>query len=663
MTGNTGGFCVGLAACYPLSIPTGTLGAPTRILGANYASCGTNRIGPDPTKAEYMISIDVLALPVNDSQYVDIECLNINGEGTAGVWGVFTGNNGNPQNAANITLKNLTLQGFRSAGIFGPIAGPFTVTDVDIYMNASAGWNFDDGNGDYSAGSVVASYLGVRWNGCTQEWPITHSIPVASGGCKDDAFAGYGDGIGTPPTILNFTLDHGVIEYNTQDGTDFAHVSNGHIVVTDTTYQGNEGGGLKVGPVASTVAINNTMIGNCLRLTEPMTGTVSTYNTQIGDPCRAGGDQSGVNYMTTALYLGNASAASTAVTGSDTHFDSQISIGDTVAPVEFPYTTYARTVTNVTDDLHLTVNTAFPTNFGSTHIVKIPSGVPSTSSTIIWDHNVNIGNGGTIWDGGCEFGLTANGGYASSPADNSYCTGGSFTYKNNIAMGVQDLNCTTGGNCSQSGNPQMWGNTPPTVQDYNAFWNINGIGGLCVGAHDTCAGSPLFVSQPALIIPLNQESIYDNYNANLSSGSALKAAGVTIAGQTTDQAGNAWASPPSMGVFQFSGAPPVASTPTFSPVAGTYVGTQSVTISATTGSVICYNTTGAPATNGTTGCTTGTLYAYSVSVSASETLYAVAGGTGYTDSAVGSAAYVITTPPTPQFTISGTATFSNGTIP
>jgi Chitobiase/beta-hexosaminidase C-terminal domain len=85
-----------------------------------------------------------------------------------------------------------------------------------------------------------------------------------------------------------------------------------------------------------------------------------------------------------------------------------------------------------------------------------------------------------------------------------------------------------------------------------------------------------------------------------------------------------------------------ASTPTFTPGAGTYTGSQSVTLSTSSGgAIICYNTTGSPATNGSTGCTTGTLYTGAVSVSASETLYAVAGGTGYSDSTVGSAGYVI----------------------
>lgn len=82
---------------------------------------------------------------------------------------------------------------------------------------------------------------------------------------------------------------------------------------------------------------------------------------------------------------------------------------------------------------------------------------------------------------------------------------------------------------------------------------------------------------------------------------------------------------------------PQAATPTFSPSSG--APPQTVTISASSGGVICYNTSGSPATNGTTGCTTGTLYTGTVSVSTPETLYAVSGGTGYKDSAVGSAAY------------------------
>jgi hypothetical protein len=84
-----------------------------------------------------------------------------------------------------------------------------------------------------------------------------------------------------------------------------------------------------------------------------------------------------------------------------------------------------------------------------------------------------------------------------------------------------------------------------------------------------------------------------------------------------------------------------ASMPEFSADSGAWQGHQNVQLTAVHGGVICYNTTGSPATNGSTGCTTGTLYSAPVTVSSNETLYAVAGGTGFTDSAVNSAAYTI----------------------
>jgi len=84
-------------------------------------------------------------------------------------------------------------------------------------------------------------------------------------------------------------------------------------------------------------------------------------------------------------------------------------------------------------------------------------------------------------------------------------------------------------------------------------------------------------------------------------------------------------------------------TPTFSPAAGTYTGTQTVTISdATSGATIYYTT------NGTTPSSSSTQYTAAISVSASETIEAIAELSGDTNSAVASAAYTITVP-TPTF--------------
>jgi hypothetical protein len=92
----------------------------------------------------------------------------------------------------------------------------------------------------------------------------------------------------------------------------------------------------------------------------------------------------------------------------------------------------------------------------------------------------------------------------------------------------------------------------------------------------------------------------------------------------------------------------VSPAPGFSPVAGTYGSSQSVTISTTAPNspAIYYNTTGSPT------CAS-TQYTGAVTVSVSETLYAIACATGFNSSTVTSAAYTITgTVANPQFSIS-----------
>lgn len=107
--------------------------------------------------------------------------------------------------------------------------------------------------------------------------------------------------------------------------------------------------------------------------------------------------------------------------------------------------------------------------------------------------------------------------------------------------------------------------------------------------------------------------------------------------------------------------PGVTTQPTISPVSGTV--TLSVTISHASsgniGTVTCYNTTGSPATAGNgTSCAGGsTLYTGAISVTSPETLYAVDGINGDTDSAIVTGTYTlpVATPPT--------ISPKNGTVP
>ena len=83
-----------------------------------------------------------------------------------------------------------------------------------------------------------------------------------------------------------------------------------------------------------------------------------------------------------------------------------------------------------------------------------------------------------------------------------------------------------------------------------------------------------------------------------------------------------------------------AATPTFSLAAGNYTVAQSVTISdATVGATIYYTI------DGTTPTTSSSVFSGSISVSSSETLEAIATASGYSTSAVATAAYTITPPP------------------
>jgi hypothetical protein len=78
--------------------------------------------------------------------------------------------------------------------------------------------------------------------------------------------------------------------------------------------------------------------------------------------------------------------------------------------------------------------------------------------------------------------------------------------------------------------------------------------------------------------------------------------------------------------------------PTFAPIAGTYFGTQSVTIStSTSGATITYTTDGSTPVPGSNG----TVYAFPVLVSTSQTLKAVGSLSGFNNSSAGSAGYTI----------------------
>jgi hypothetical protein len=153
-----------------------------------------------------------------------------------------------------------------------------------------AGWDFDDGRATPSVnGSLKFTNSVIEWNGCNQEYPAVHEIPVAS--CYGQSSGGYGDGIGTPQNMgLNVEIDHSTFRYNTQDGEDFGHVDKGSnkLRITNSMSYGNGGAQFKWGGnFSSVVFVNNIVIGNCMRMSAPMNGTPPGYNAHLADYCRA----------------------------------------------------------------------------------------------------------------------------------------------------------------------------------------------------------------------------------------------------------------------------------------------------------------------------------------------------------------------------------------
>jgi hypothetical protein len=110
-----------------------------------------------------------------------------------------------------------------------------------------------------------------------------------------------------------------------------------------------------------------------------------------------------------------------------------------------------------------------------------------------------------------------------------------------------------------------------------------------------------------------------------------------------------------------SGGGGTTATPTFSPVAGSYSSAQTVTISCSTpSSSIYYTTDGTTPTFPITGTTQ--LYTGTITVSVSETVKAIGVASGLSNSAVGSAAYTITSGATLEFSYPSGFASSGGQI-
>jgi Putative Ig domain len=297
--------------CTNPTIPAGTATQHTQILGENYASCGSQA-----SETQLFGGFGVqITLNLKGAQFVDVKCIELTrhsqciqhgqpvlpsgcntsypGTDDYSSDGIFT-----DVHTHDLLLQDMWIHGFTDRGVIGPIGGLVTATRVDIAYNGMAGWDFDDGSGSNN-GNGTASVNGIwnlnqtkiEWNGCNQEYPIVHQFPATS--CYSQSTGGYGDGVGTPPgTCLASTIIGSSFNNNTQDGIDLGHADTGTncpLTIIGSTAYGNNGGTFKLGPNENPAVFeNNVAIGNCLRMSQPIPGTPSTYNANLTDFCRSG---------------------------------------------------------------------------------------------------------------------------------------------------------------------------------------------------------------------------------------------------------------------------------------------------------------------------------------------------------------------------------------
>lgn len=292
--------------CTNPTIPAGTPGQHTRILGRNFAACSQANGQPDPSRMTQIFGGHAVnnALNLSGAQYVDIQCLEVTQHGQCMVHGLpifgqqcSTGypvsdydSNGITTSSAthDLLLQDMYIHGHVNSGIQGNIGGLVVANRVVIAFNAMSGWNFDDGSHD-SKGILKLSYVSILASGCLEEYPAVGAFPARV--CYDQESAGYGDGLGTQQNYgIDVSIDHSTFAYNTQDGVDLGHIDSGAhtLSMTNSLAYGNMGGQVKWGAnFQNAVFENNQVVANCFRMSAPLKGAPKTFNLHLSNFCRA----------------------------------------------------------------------------------------------------------------------------------------------------------------------------------------------------------------------------------------------------------------------------------------------------------------------------------------------------------------------------------------
>jgi hypothetical protein len=497
----------GAQGCFNPTIPSGTSGHPTRILGAcAYGTYSCNPVGHSyPYTSNNLTQLFcgfglTFCFNLDSTSHVEIEGIELtthnrhwNGTAWSGNCTYSTGlppypagcSNSQPfddyaqagfltdGSTTNLTMQDVYLHGFTASGFYGPIGANITLTNVLIGFNAFAGWNFND-VGNHPNGtnaSLSFTYVWLEGNGCYEQYPIVNpQFPARS--CYDSESTGFGDSIsGQDASLASLSFDHVVTMYNTKDGFIGPHVAITALTVTNSFWYGNMGSALKfAGSMNSSVLFqNNLVVGNCMRMNSLIPGAAQNFNASTG----LGGS-----------YLSNFCRAE----------------GNTFA---------------------------FDTNPGSTNYFY---------------GNTVISANATVIEAGCGHGGTG-----------TNCGSVPILWKDNIFLGYSDPGGYSGGSA-----PGLYYNDPGSHAVSRGAYNVE----YGIRNGDSCGGNiicsdPLLKNEPAKKWPGSEAAldVFNPFNAGdgfeLTANSPAKGRGMALSGLTTDYYGTSRANPPSIGALEY----------------------------------------------------------------------------------------------------------------
>lgn len=170
-------------------------------------------------------------------------------------------------NATDLTITNVNMHGFRSAGLKGGGVNGMTVTGSNINYNSFVGYDGDSCSGSGTCGNTgTISFIDttIDFNGCVEDNPGNGTIKDK--GCYSQDQTGYGDGVGMGNTAGQWVFTDSSVSHNVSDGLDLLYANRGTysgatVTILRSKFEGNAGNQVKI-PNATTIE-DSFIIGNC----------------------------------------------------------------------------------------------------------------------------------------------------------------------------------------------------------------------------------------------------------------------------------------------------------------------------------------------------------------------------------------------------------------